>query len=394
MDPEENSHGSPIQSEEVIQPGTPMTPTEVLNEFLSAHSIQIPSTRLPRKRQVVSTIYLSVIGLGSCGSVFAIAGTDLACKKAPNEKAFWNDYRLTNTVHNAFLDTRSILRKAFPERTIPQAPSCKEFSRHITSLLPDGLCFPPKHQKHGAVFTVDKIPSLPFKVRQALIEMYFGDTSWEEAMRSPENEDCLARAYLGARRSSPSEFDGMWDSLWNFPLKLDMMDELELDTHNLAIELAIALAAIHWKARVDGMDPEIVLGGAATRDSEGAKAFVPEYLTIPQEVRFPQANARPTHLWVLDFDKAATIELTRKDAKKQLVPAFLGNDHYFPRPDVDPDLWETFSQAYLTPSRVILEAENHKSPVLKLPVYFLDQALEFMKAQAKWDPEEDITFGD
>lgn len=71
---------------------------------------------------------------------------------------------------------------------------------------------------------------------------------------------------------------------------------------------------------------------------------------------------RSTHVWVLDFDKATTIDFTANDVDKKLVPAFLGNDPYYPRPDVDEELWEEFSRVYLRASQVIHRPPKGRQP--------------------------------
>lgn len=115
---------------------------------------------------------------------------------------------------------------------------------------------------------------------------------------------------------------GSYDSLRNFPLRLNMIEELQLNASALAAEMAIGLAILHWQTQVDGMDTELVLGSASQ---------------------------------MLDFDRATSIELTRDDEDTKLVPAFLGNDPYYPRPDEDRELWKEFAETYLEASCCILE---------------------------------------
>ena len=42
-----------------------------------------------------------------------------------------------------------------------------------------------------------------------------------------------------------------------------MMEYLEVEVSELANEMAIDLAILHWQAQVDGMDVEFVLGSSA-----------------------------------------------------------------------------------------------------------------------------------
>lgn len=76
-------------------------------------------------------VELRVIGVGSCGTVFELPGTELAYKKGSDTAAMWNDFILTNTVHSALIDTKEKLQSAFTGRAIPRSPSCQEF------VLPD-----------------------------------------------------------------------------------------------------------------------------------------------------------------------------------------------------------------------------------------------------------------
>ncbi|MCJ1263189.1 hypothetical protein MMC22_003059 [Lobaria immixta] len=160
-----------------------------------------------------------------------------------------------------------------------------------------------------------------------------------------------------------------------------MIEDLGLDKGALAGEMAIALAIIRWEAKVDGMDVEFTK--APTNNSP------------PSEVHTLHFNERPIHFWVLDFDKATRIKLTANDVDKKLVPAFVGNDPYYPRPDVNEELWTEFSWIYLKASKLILDKKQGGSPVMmSLPTRFLAKVTEMIKENEDWDPEEQIVFGD
>lgn len=221
--------------------------------------------------------------------------------------------------------------------------------------------------------------------------MYFADNEaiQEEARNDVENKNCFVRVYLGERESAAQE-SGSYDTLCNFPLRLNMMEHLGLETSALAAEMGIGLAIIHWQAQVDAMDTEFVLGSAATTFGD-CKRFSEK--TPPQRVRRTDFTMRSIHLWMLDFDKASSFNLISNDVDKKLVPAFLGNDPYYPRPDVDEELWEEFSKAYLTASTLILKGKKAKAPVMALPQRFLDQVVEMIKEHEDWNPEEHIVFG-
>ncbi|KAI4129319.1 MAG: hypothetical protein LQ341_006582, partial [Variospora aurantia] len=146
-------------------------------------------------------------------------------------------------------------------------------------------------------------------------------------------------------------------------------------------------------ARVDGMDVEFVLGSSATRGLEKHRGYA-DKSAKPHTVKAINFKRRRMHLWMFDFDKASTIEWTEEDVKKKLVPAFLGNDPYYPLPQVDEELWGDFCATYLKASRVILLEGKATKKVMGLPGLFLDEVLRVTKENEDWDEEENIVFGE
>ena len=345
-----------------------------------------------------------IIGLGSCGTIFESSGTKFAIKKGDNVKATWTDFLLTNRAYTALLDACDILQDAFPERTIPHSVRCSEFWLPDSKVYWDANLenFPPSHRARSAAFHMDRIPPLSRPIREALIDLYFDDSEeiQEEAKNDLDNKDCLVRIYLG-ERETPKQATGCYDSLRNFPMRLNMVEDLKLDKSAFAAEMAIGLAVIHWQAQIDAMDIEFVLGSAAATPCERRrKPFIGNSLSKdlppPTEVNRPiYFTERTTHCWILDFDKASHFELTNKDVEKKLVPAFLGNDPYYPRPDVDEELWTEFCSVYLLASKLILDRNPESSPtVSSLPLCFLSKVQEMIKENEGWDPEEHIIFGE
>ena len=170
---------------------------------------------------------LKTIGLGSCGTVFEITGTEFANKKGSNEAGIWGNFCLTNKVHNAVRDVRDMMHKAFPNSILPKTPMCHAY--HTTSdddfwaaNLP---LFPEDHRTKQPLFMVDRIPPIPRNIREGLIKLYFDqdEAVQIEARNSEENEHCLVRVYLG-ERTSHSHHLQEYDNLRNFTLRLDMME--------------------------------------------------------------------------------------------------------------------------------------------------------------------------
>ena len=339
---------------------------------------------------------LRTIGLGSCGTVFEIPGTELAYKKGTNEAGIWGDFCRTNKVHNAIRDVREMMHTAFPTSVIPKTPMCHSYH----SITDDDFwstnlqIFPETHRTKQPLFMVDKILPLPREIREDLIKLYFDsdETVQKHALDDEENEHCLVRVYLG-ERTTTSRHPHKHDTLRNFPLRLDMMEELNLDILQLAIELAIGLATLHWQACVDGMDTEFVIGSSATWDTERPRAY-DDKKSPPHHVQVINFKRRALHLWMLDFDKASAIEFTEHDMDKKLVPAFLGNDPYYPRPQVDEELWDEFCDAYLKASEVILRRKKVKKAILDLPQRLLDEVVRVSREHEDWNEDDNIVFAD
>ncbi|KAI4217317.1 MAG: hypothetical protein LQ351_000626 [Letrouitia transgressa] len=317
-----------------------------------------------------------IIGLGTCGSVFEIPGTEMVYKKGTNEASIWQDYCLTKKVHNAIEDVHTMIQKAFPSLTIPKTPACDEFHTANDELFwtEDKLRrFPTSHRTRQPLFRATRILPLAQDIREELIDLYFDEEDQQGAKDDPDNQDCLARVYLGERESTRQQTEG-YTSLRNFELRLNMMEDEDLDLDldvkitDLASEIAIGLAIMHWQAQVDAMDTEFVLGSSPTCE---------------------------THLWMLDFDKSTTIELTAEHVDKRLVPAFLGNDPYYPMPkDDDTALWNEFCSVYLKASETILSAKGVDKATMNLPQQFLESVLQQVKRNEDWNPEDQIIFED
>jgi hypothetical protein len=53
-------------------------------------------------------------------------------------------------------------------------------------------------------------------------------------------------------------------TLRNFNIHVDQLEEIGVEAEEIALQMADALAIMHWKARIDADDIEFVLGSAAT----------------------------------------------------------------------------------------------------------------------------------
>jgi len=144
------------------------------------------------------------------------------------------------------------------------------------------------------------------------------------------------------------------------------------------------------------MDMEFVLGSCATK-ALTRFPYAMENFDHQETLDIPPRDFKPRsiHLWMLNFDKANRIEMTKDDVDKKLLPAFLGNDPYYPRPATEKDnyLWEEFSEVYPKASGLILKRRGASKSVMELPARFLRKVEERVKENAKFNLDDTITFG-
>ncbi|KAL8794409.1 MAG: hypothetical protein Q9195_002996 [Heterodermia aff. obscurata] len=259
--------------------------------------------------------------------------------------------------------------------------------------------FPAGHRTRKPLFTVDRILPVPQQTREALIDLYFDqdEDSQQEARDDMENKDCLVRTYLGERESAEEQESMVYSSLRNFPLRLNMMEDNGLDTAAMAKETAVGLAIMHWQAKIDAMDVEFVLGSSATWDHHQQPVLFHDLSAKPHTVKASKTvnlKRRPVHLWIFDFDKASEINFTIHDVDAKLVPAFLGNDPYYPMPHVDKELWDGFSGTYIMASEIILRNNKVDEDVLSLPKRFLNEVVRRAEENRAWDEADNILFAD
>jgi hypothetical protein len=347
---------------------------------------------------------LVVIGRGTCGTIFEIPGTESAYKKGSDKAALWNDANLTNIACRAVTETKTCLQEIFPNVSIPRVPVVTGWisENDLENWWRENLRrFPKDTRKTGYLFQVQRILPLPKPCREALIHLYFPKTMRESAHEDPDNKACLVRPYLGQRRGE-RELSNPALSLQNFPLYLDQIEELELEVEAIqfAEEMAIGLATIHWKACLDGMDMEFVLGSAATNGE--LPTIVENFKTVaPFDIPAGDVERRQVHLWMLDFDKAEQLCLKKswKSCCDKMVTAVTANDPYFPNPaamgTLEQKLWDTFERAYLlAASDLLLTQKALPKEASKYPALFL-KAWKKRATELAEDTEGDfVEFGE
>ncbi|KAJ5945299.1 hypothetical protein N7516_005467 [Penicillium verrucosum] len=357
---------------------------DILRRALSVRSIISTSSSFAERMQrakLLQDAALVVIGRGTCGTIFEIPGTESAYKKGSDKVSLWNDANLTNIACRAVIETKTCLQEIFPNVSIPRVPIVTGWisENDLENWWRENLRrFPKNTRKTGYLFQVQRILPLPKPCREALIRLYFPKTMHESALKDPDNKACLIRPYLGQRRGE-RELSNPALSLQNFPLYLDQIEELELEAIQLSEEMAIGLATIHWKACLDGMDMEFVLGSATTNGE--LPTVVENFKTVaPFDIPAGDFKRRQVHLWMLDFDKADQLCLHVKESWKsccdKMVTAVTANDPYFPNPaatgTLEEKLWDTFERAYLlAASNLLITQKGLPKKADKYPAQFL-----------------------
>ncbi|KAF9246084.1 hypothetical protein DTO013E5_6580 [Penicillium roqueforti] len=354
---------------------------DILRRTLSVHSVISSSLSFAERMQRAKwfqSAALVVIGRGTCGTVFEIPGTKSAYKKGSDKHSLWNDANLTNIACRAVTETKTSLQEIFPNVSIPRVPEVTGWisQNDLENWWLQNLSRFPDDTQTGYIFQVQRILPLPKPSREALIRLYFPKKLRRSAYQDPDNKACLVRPYLGQRRGE-WEFSSPVLSLQNFPLYLDQIEELQLEATQFSEEMAVGLAIIHWRAFLDGMDMEFVLG-SATADGE-LPTVVENFKTVkPFETPAGDFKRRQVHLWMLDFDKADQLNLKEswKSCCDKMVTAVTANDPYFPNPaatgTLEHKLWDTFEHAYLLAASNLLHIQRGlPKKANKYPALFL-----------------------
>ncbi|KAF2668733.1 hypothetical protein BT63DRAFT_426003 [Microthyrium microscopicum] len=293
---------------------------------------------------------LREIGKGNCGSVWASSEANFCFKR--------EDGGPGRSLHNDYIMHKKVLETLPAEATV-QVPNCHEYIGQDDELWwRNQLHRFPKGRQPCNVLITERVPAFSKPVREKLIDLFCPETGKAVIYTSKADEDCIVRPYLGRRRQqrqlvAKSRLKAF--GLRNYPLHIDQIQELNLDSAIYATIMADTLAQLFWIAHVDANDLEFVLAPPSSSKSDNVAIMESEILG--KHV-----------LWILDFDLCRDMSMD-EDGVKQAVNAFLGNDPYYPRPDRDycKELWTTFKNRFLETSQRILV----KGPEALLPLLWV-----------------------
>ncbi|KAJ5788945.1 uncharacterized protein N7518_005956 [Penicillium psychrosexuale] len=327
-----------------------LTDSAILQRTLSLNSVISTtssfSIRFQNARSRPDLQTLNQIGAGLQGAVFEQVGKPLVLKKEfpGNEDLPSNlghEYRIHCTVSATFEYYHSLNSEVHVPK--PYNFIFKEennaFWDEILPKIPQAYCI------RGDLMMMERILPLPKVVRRALISQfytpqYLNNTRIEAILNHPGNKHCLARVYLGKANGTIDQET----PLRNFPLYLEPMEQIGIETLPLANAMGKAYATLHWAAAINGDDVEFVLGTSA----------------IAPEGRYhePDFQHRAVQLYLLDFGQCETVDLTQDP--DIVYQAFKGamvtgdNQRFIPHYLKSPELFAIFRKGYTEAGNRIL----------------------------------------
>ncbi|KAJ5924293.1 hypothetical protein N7466_008480 [Penicillium verhagenii] len=296
---------------------------------------------------------LHTIGQGACGTVWAESENGPIYKREDGGpgRSLGNDFEMHHRIIQSFLKFNDF-HKTELQVEIPtpynfiKANDQDWWSANL-QMFPSG--YTPCNMIHA-----QRIPPFPQAARENLISRYCPSNIQSTIINSEPDKDCVVRLYLGRRRRQRSQTSSRFTafSLRNFPLHLDQVESLgtsQSEIHKYAEIMAETLAVMHWIAEVDGNDIEFVLALPNNGHSGSGVCGL-------------ETDSHPLgrhSMWVLDFDlcRATTVDLK---GVEQSASAFWRNDHYYPRPDLDRELWTAFREHYVLFSDACAETFDHQ----------------------------------
>lgn len=359
---------------------------EALSRLLSTKTAVSTTSSFAEEQQdaVSSKPVARQIGRGSCGVVYELPGTSDIYKFSidPDGKALWNDMQQHRAVQRAFeeMSDKMDLDVHLPKARCFVKTGDAKWWEMYEQYFPDE-----SNMKH-AVLCAERILPLPKIIRESIIHLYIPEAQQERVRADRASRDCLVRIYLGKRKSS-SDSPVKFVNMRNHIFTLDKIEDLNLDARDFAVDMADALAIMHWKAGNDANDVEFVLGSkplqANWRVVPGSTASEEQTSTWEQESDIPNFRKRTIHLWLLDFNRCAKMPKNSKGIE-QAVDRFFRNDPYYPRPlqqrSKDQELWKVFCDRYLQTSATCLGDAATKAE-MQLPKDFIGGVVERMQAK-------------
>ncbi|KAN0072598.1 hypothetical protein V8E54_009527 [Elaphomyces granulatus] len=230
------------------------TAQKKLKRLLSIKSAISTTSSFAERQQaaVGSSLPFREIGTGSVGKVFENPDTPWAFKVLllDGSSKLWNHYIMHHRVQASFDRLGHLSGQV-------DIPRIAWFASKSSGVWPENIDSSPTNPPSLANL------EMSFPIRSSLIEAFCPRRNIEKAKSDPANKDCLVQPLLGRKRYGASRPGGtIFFSLRNYKLHLDQFKELDLDAEGYALDMADALAVLHWHTKIDGMDVEFALGSS------------------------------------------------------------------------------------------------------------------------------------
>ena len=291
------------------------------------------------------------VGTGKCGEVFYYVNSGTVVKRAHSgQEDLWDDLLAHQSVYEVIRQAR-----LSDSEFIVQVP--KVFGYHPKTDAQwwkrNEANFISGSKERADVLITERILPIPIQIRAALIQAYCppgppGSPDLKaNALKDKENKSCLIRLYLGRRRSTRLA-QRTWRGLRDWEADLSFLEHLLIDVYDHATSMGIALACMHFGAKIDARGVEFVLGTGQS-DPEVTSLDYQSLERGSSTYHTKDSKRRVVNIWLLDFNQCRDIEMT-KDGMQLAARAFWESDPYYPRPVVkehrDHRLWEKFELAY------------------------------------------------
>ncbi|KAL6874459.1 hypothetical protein HDV57DRAFT_510962 [Trichoderma longibrachiatum] len=287
--------------------------------------------------------------------------------------------------------------------------------------VPENLFFDPEHtpinldgrqqlpRKSGLksrdsenALVAEQIRLLPGSIRRALLSKLGRSCVTAVASASGSTADCVARLYLGREGDSSK---GKAIPLENHrSINLHQMLKIQMDVEVMARRVAVAMAILHWGAKMDGRGVKFLLGGSCetvsrhensrpiSHGSGSPGSSSTTKASGPSKAAQEVLTRRTTKLWLINFHLLQPMTMDN-EALARACKAMCSSDPHFTMPlqksESQKKAWNAFVMSYIAASEMILR-ENGEEEFLELPFLLICQLIDMEKISASSNDEDQV----
>ncbi|KAL7816076.1 hypothetical protein V8C44DRAFT_308646 [Trichoderma aethiopicum] len=259
----------------------------------------------------------------------------------------------------------------------------------------------PKSRDSENALVAEQIRLLPGSICRALLSKLGRACITALADASGSTADCVARLYLG-RKGGSSESKAIPFEKYR-SINFHQMLKIQMDVEVMARKVAVAMAVLHWGAKVDGWGVKFLLGGSCetlswhensrpiSHGSGSSGSSSTPNASGPSKAA-QEVTQRTTKLWLIDFHRLRPMTMDN-DGLAEACKAIRYSDPYFPRPLQDLEsqkkAWNAFVMGYIAASEIILR-DNGEEEFLELPFLLICRLIDMEKIRASSKDEDHV----